>query len=112
MLTGSLILLKRGNVLQQAERIQQEAQNALTRSSSKAQKQAQRDQKKPQQALPGGYLVRLTSLAASAIAGVIAVAYLSWAKVQSVIHKGNWFQPTGHRRQSFVDIIPGSIGNF
>jgi len=58
MLTGSLILLKtRDNVLQQAERIQQEAQNALTRSSSKP--KSTRDQK-PQQALPGGYLVRLS----------------------------------------------------
>jgi len=41
MLTGSLILLKkRDNVLQQAERIQQEAQN-LTRFKQQAQKQAQ-----------------------------------------------------------------------
>jgi len=75
MLTGSLILLKkRDNVLQQAERIQQEAQNALTRSSSK-QKQAQ--EKKPQQALPGGYLVRLSPPLAASVAGVIAVAGIS-----------------------------------
>jgi len=43
-----------------------------------AQKQAQ--ETKSRSKLPGGYLVRLTSLAASAIAGVIAVAGISWAK--------------------------------
>jgi len=60
-------------VLQQAERIQQEAQKRLDALKQQAQKQAQ-ETKKLQQALPS---TALTSLAASAIAGVIAVAGIS-----------------------------------
>jgi len=61
-------------VLQQAERIQQEAQNALTRSSSKLKSKHKRPKKAAASAAWWLFSTALTSLAASAIAGVIAVA--------------------------------------
>jgi len=71
----------RDSVLHQAERIQQEAQKRLNMLKQQAQKQAAETKKAVAGAAWWLFSTALTSLAASAIAGMIAVAGLSWLKI-------------------------------
>ena len=68
----------RDNVLKQAERIQQEAQKRLDALKQQAQKQAEETKKAAASAAWWLFSTALTSLAASAVAGVIAVAGISF----------------------------------
>ena len=65
-------------MLKQAERIQQEAQKRLDALKQQAQLQAEETKKAAASAAWWLFSTALTSLAASAVAGVIAVAGLSF----------------------------------
>lgn len=71
----------RDNVLHQTERIQQEAQKRIEAVKQQAQKQAQETKKAIAGAAWWLFNTALVSLAASVIAGVIAVAGIAWLKI-------------------------------
>lgn len=71
----------RDNVLHQTERIQQEAQKRIEALKQQAQKQAQETKKVVAGAAWWLFNTALVSLAASVIAGVIAVAGIAWLKI-------------------------------